>query len=236
MNFNSYFKSITPFIRKNHRSNLRMRFLRNGLHGFGEHEVLEFLLTYVIPRKDVKPIAVTLLEYYSSTYHILSMKRKNLEKFVGLGKKSATFIKLINEGIKLYFQQKFQVNQCNISMDRNSLKRFLYAEISKINYGTFKVVYFDAKFSVMCDGIECLGEILCTPQTFQKLFNGILTRECYAVLICRSAMDKNITPTEHDRRLLCILQRILGTISICLVDYFILCNNKAYSLCLQKIF
>ena len=41
-----------------HRERLRERYLRMGLDAFGEHEVLELLLTYAIPRRDTKPIAV----------------------------------------------------------------------------------------------------------------------------------------------------------------------------------
>ena len=40
-----------------HRERLRERYLRMGLDAFGEHEVLELLLTYAIPRRDTKPIA-----------------------------------------------------------------------------------------------------------------------------------------------------------------------------------
>src|SRR5690606_40796775 len=45
-----------------HRQRLRDRFNGSGLGAFEHHEVLELLLTFVVPRKDVKPIAHALLE------------------------------------------------------------------------------------------------------------------------------------------------------------------------------
>jgi len=45
-----------------HRKRLRERFRRSGLDGFHDHEVLELLLTFVIPRKDVKAVAKELLD------------------------------------------------------------------------------------------------------------------------------------------------------------------------------
>jgi len=45
-----------------HRQRLRERFLRHGFDGFHDYEVLELLLTYAIPRVDVKPIAKRALE------------------------------------------------------------------------------------------------------------------------------------------------------------------------------
>ena len=49
-----------------HRERLRERYLRMGLDAFGEHEVLELLLTYAIPRRDTKPIAYALLDHLLS--------------------------------------------------------------------------------------------------------------------------------------------------------------------------
>ena len=43
-----------------HRKRLRERFLKNGLTGFAEHEVVELLLTLAIPRADVKQPAKAL--------------------------------------------------------------------------------------------------------------------------------------------------------------------------------
>ena len=45
-----------------HRKRLRERFLKSGLAGFAEHEVIELLLTLAIPRVDVKQPAKALLE------------------------------------------------------------------------------------------------------------------------------------------------------------------------------
>ena len=40
-----------------HRSRLRENFIQNGIEGMADHQVLELLLTYAIPRKDTNPIA-----------------------------------------------------------------------------------------------------------------------------------------------------------------------------------
>ena len=44
-----------------HRQRLRQRFAKHGFEDFHDYEVLELLLTYAIPRVDVKPIAKRLL-------------------------------------------------------------------------------------------------------------------------------------------------------------------------------
>ena len=44
-----------------YRQRLRERFLKSGLAGFGEHEVVELLPTLAIPHFDVKPPAKELV-------------------------------------------------------------------------------------------------------------------------------------------------------------------------------
>ena len=49
-----------------HRSRVKEEFLRRGLDSFPEHRVLELLLFYAIPRRDVNPIAHRLMERFGS--------------------------------------------------------------------------------------------------------------------------------------------------------------------------
>ena len=49
-------------IHDGHREKMRRRFLTGGLDGFADHEALELLLYYAIPRRDTNPIAHALME------------------------------------------------------------------------------------------------------------------------------------------------------------------------------
>ena len=53
-------------IHQGHREKMRQRFLKSGLEGFADHEALELLLYYAIPRQDTNPIAHALMERYDS--------------------------------------------------------------------------------------------------------------------------------------------------------------------------
>ena len=47
-----------------HRSRLRENFIQNGIEGMADHQVLELLLTYALPRVDVNPLAHRLLSRF----------------------------------------------------------------------------------------------------------------------------------------------------------------------------
>ncbi len=50
----------------NHRKRLRERFQKAGADGMHDYELLELLLTFSIPRRDVKPVAKKLINKFGS--------------------------------------------------------------------------------------------------------------------------------------------------------------------------
>ena len=53
-------------IHDGHREKLRRRFLDGGLDTFADHEALELLLFYAIPRRDTNELAHRLMEHYGT--------------------------------------------------------------------------------------------------------------------------------------------------------------------------
>ena len=68
-----------------HRRRLRERFLKSGLAGFAEHEIIELLLTLAIPRSDVKQPAKALLERFGSLRGVLDAPPAELRSVDGVG-------------------------------------------------------------------------------------------------------------------------------------------------------
>lgn len=82
-------------IHDGHREKMRGRFLATGLEGFADHEVLELLLYYAIPRRDTNPIAHALVERYGSLRGVLSAPAEDLIRVPGMGEQSAVLIRLV---------------------------------------------------------------------------------------------------------------------------------------------
>lgn len=79
-----------------HRNRLRLKFTADQ-NALTESELLELLLTYAIPRVDVKPIAEELLTKFRTIQAILEADTDNLLQIDGLGKNAALFINLIGQ-------------------------------------------------------------------------------------------------------------------------------------------
>jgi len=88
-----------PSSHAGHRDRLRSRFLE-APQALSEAELLELLLVYAIPRRDVAPIARGLLERYTDLSHVLSAPLDELQAFPGLGESSAALLRLVDTLVK----------------------------------------------------------------------------------------------------------------------------------------
>lgn len=89
-------------LHEGHRERLRQRFLREGLESFQEHEVLELLLTYAIPRADVNGTAHRLMERYGSLAATLNAPLSSLTQVEGVGERAAAFLKLMPQLLRRF--------------------------------------------------------------------------------------------------------------------------------------
>lgn len=91
-----------------HRERMRTRFLEHGLDNFADHEVLELLLFYAVPRGDVNPLAHRLLDEFGSLANVLEAETPDLCRVEGMGEKTAAFLHLLPPMFRRYQTSKIQ--------------------------------------------------------------------------------------------------------------------------------
>ena len=82
-------------IHDGHREKLRRRFLEGGLDTFADHEALELLLFYAIPRRDTNELAHRLMEHYGTLDAVLTAPLEELTQISGIGENAAALIRLV---------------------------------------------------------------------------------------------------------------------------------------------
>lgn len=131
-----------------HRDRLRERFLNLGIDAFHyDYEKLEFVLTYIIPRKDVKPLAKELIKKFKTLENVFKGEIRELQKIEGIGESTALFLKFIGELHKGIFYERAK-EQRDSEMPQITSKRdlvtYLKNEIGFLDRENFFVLFLDS--------------------------------------------------------------------------------------------
>jgi len=78
-----------------HRARLRERLLNTDGTGLHDHEIVEYLLTLAIPRRDTKPLAKQLIDHFGSLAGVLTADGDSLRALPGMGETSAAALKIV---------------------------------------------------------------------------------------------------------------------------------------------
>ena len=67
-----------------HRARMKARFVRNGLDNFDDHSVLELLLFYAVPRRDVNELAHALLDHFGTLDAVFEASYEDMMRVPGV--------------------------------------------------------------------------------------------------------------------------------------------------------
>ena len=89
-----------------HRQRIKTKALEGGIEHWAYHEVLELILMYSVPYKDVNPLAHTLIESFGSLGAVLDAGYEELKKIDGVGHETALFLSLLPDFFTKYTASK----------------------------------------------------------------------------------------------------------------------------------
>lgn len=131
-----------------HRTRLRERFLNLGIDAFYyDYEKLEFILAYIIPRRDVKPLAKELIKRFKNLENIFKGEIRELQKIEGIGESTALFLKFIGELNKEIFYERAKYQKSSEMpqlYSKNDLISYLKNEIGFLDRENFFVLFLDS--------------------------------------------------------------------------------------------
>lgn len=82
-------------VHQGHRERVKQRFLKHNLDVFEEHQILELLLFYGLPRADTNPIAHELLDRFGTISGVCDAPIEELTRTKGITQNVAILLKLI---------------------------------------------------------------------------------------------------------------------------------------------
>ena len=212
-----------------HRQRLRERFLRNGLEGFADYEVVELLLTLAIPRSDVKQPAKALIARFGNLRGILDAPLEELRSVKRIGSVAPVALRIIREAANLYLQQSAE--RRDSFTDPEALSRFWRTKIGALPNEVFQVGYLDSGYRLLRDGVEILEEGTTDRAAVfpRRVIEAALRRGAAVLVFAHNHPNGNIQPTEQDKVLTRALVLAAATVQIKVLDHLIVSTDHVFS-------
>lgn len=181
---------------RGHRARLRERLLSGGVDALGDHEIVEYLLMTAIPRKDVKPIARSLLQRFGSLAAVFNADRTALADHPGMGETSAAALKVV--GIAARRLARSQIQDQPLLGSWQALIDYLAIDMAHLNVERVRVLYLNAQNRLIRDehvGDGSLDEAAIHPR---EVIKRALELGAAAIILVHNHPSGNPEPSRAD--------------------------------------
>lgn len=211
-----------------HRKRLRKKFRESGKDAFHDYELIELLLTYAIPRGDVKPTAKRLIEKFDDLSGVLEANFDELVEINSVGEVTATFFPLINEINKVYAAEKME--DLDVLSAPESVANFVRLKIGKKDRETFMAIYVDNQNKVKGFEIIQKGTIDQVNIYPRELIKSALNHNAKGLILVHNHPSGELKPSASDIRLTEKIKDAVSTVNIDLLDHLIVTSESYRSI------
>lgn len=211
-----------------HRQRLRERFLKSGLAGLADYEVVE-LLTLAIPRADVKQPAKALIARFGNLRGIPDAPIEELRVIPGIGKVTPIALRFIRTAVTLYLQQSSEGRDS--LADPLRLEDFWRTRLGVLQNEIFEVAYLDSGCRLLCDGVETLEEGTVDRATVypRRVVEAALKRGAAALVLAHNHPNGDVAPSERDKALTRAIVLAAETVHLRVIEHLIVSPQEAFS-------
>jgi DNA repair protein RadC len=210
-----------------HRKRLRERFRKAGAEGLHDYELLELLLTYAIPRKDVKPIAKELIRRFRGLSGVLNASYEELEAIDGMGPISATLIRLVKELCGVHLAERMQ--RKDVLSSPQAVVDFARVKLSGLPHEAFMVIYLNAKNEVIEYEVVHEGTVDRAVIYPRRIIESALAHHASGLILVHNHPSGHPEPSEDDKRLTRSIAEVTRTIDIRVLDHIVIGKSDYFS-------
>lgn len=215
-------------IHDGHREKKRQQFLQHGLDSFAEHEVLELLLFYAIPRKDTNPIAHALMDRFGSLDAVLAAPVEELCRVKGVGESAAALLKLIPQ---VYRRSRMAAAERERVL--NSSQRAGDYLLELFTGETAEVLYelcLDRKGKLLACRRVGEGGVSSINVDLRKIVENALLTGASGVILSHNHPSGIALPSADDCAATVRVKEALKTVGLVLVDHIVVADGDYVSM------
>lgn len=211
-----------------HRARMRERFAESDGNGLVDHELLEMLLYYIIPRCDTNDLAHRLIEEFGSFSGVLEADATLLCQIDGIKESAALYLKLLGETARRYASEKLlSKEQEKPTFDTPAkIAAFMMSRYMGINVERVYLLLFDNAMHMIDCYHVCDGSISGVALSIRRIVERAYRKGATAAILTHNHPGGMISPSEDDIRLTRRLDEALRLMEIPLLEHYIFAGRK----------
>ncbi len=226
----------TENIHANHRERVRSKVVKYGMQQFHDHEVLELLLFYAIPRVDTNPLAHALLERFGSIDRLFSASIHELVAVPGVGEKVAVLLKTVFE---VHNRINRAVPDNMIFKTFDDVGQYFAKQYHGCDTEKALLLLMDKRggFKRLVDVSD--GDDSCAPLRVRDIMTQALSESASVVALAHNHPSGVLVPSYDDKCVTAELENVLLSLQMRFIDHFIVYGDsyigvKQYQNAFQK--
>lgn len=212
-----------------HRNRLRERFLKYGLSGFEEHNALELLLFYAIPRSDTNELAHVLIDHFGSFAAVLDAPVEQLMTVKGLGYSSAVLLKTVPDLCAYYLNSKSQPGEVLDSTEKAG-QFFIPKFLGKTTEEVYLAALDDKRKVLRCVRLSEEGIVNAVRITIKRIVTEAVNTNATGILLAHNHPGGLALPSSSDKQVTYQAFHALNMINVQMVDHIIVAENDFVSM------
>jgi DNA repair protein RadC len=164
-----------------HRERLRGRFREAGAEALSDYELLELLLFRALPRRDVKPLAKSLLEKFGSFAEVITAPAARLAEVKGLGDGGVTELKIVQAAASRLLRG--QVKKRPALSSWSAVLDYCRTAQAFADRELFRVLFLDKRNQLIADEVQQTGTVDHTPVYPREVVKRALELSATAVIL-----------------------------------------------------
>ena len=212
-----------------HRQRLKERFVRSEGADMADYEAVELLLTYAIPRRDVKPLAKALIKEFGSFAGVISAPMDRLLEVSGIKDNSAVLIKFIEFAAKKLSWQNLAFEDAPYITSTDSLIEFCRCSMGYSEVEVLRLIYVDSKLKVIGTEILQKGSISSVNISPRDIVTKALKKNASGIIMVHNHPSSDPRPSKNDIGATKLVKLACDAVGVTLHEHIVITPSDFYS-------
>ena len=211
-----------------HRKRMKARFLRDGADNLHDHELLELMLYYAIPRADTNTLSHALLDRFGSLRGVMEASVEALCDVQGLGAHGATLLKTC-AAVYRRMEQQGAESICVLRTAEDAAA-YIAPRYRDADCESVHLVCLDARGRVLSCQEIARGLPTQVEISVRRIVELALQHKAQGVLLFHNHINVGPRPSREDEVVTLQISEALSSLGITLTDHIILSETEYFSM------